>query len=272
MPELPEVETVRSGLEKILRGNPVIKRVLLLRKDLRFPIPSGMPRAFAGQAVVGIRRRAKYLLFDTEKVILLSHLGMTGSWRLLSKNESPGKHDHCLIEFDDGRILAYRDPRRFGLIDLIKPGEEAVHPRLKSLGVEPLHDFSVEFLFTKSRKRKVPIKVLLMDQKIVAGIGNIYASEILFQAGVRPTRPSSSLKWDECERVVAAVGKVLRQAIGAGGSSIRDYRTFGGGEGSFQAQHLVYERAGEACKICETPIKSKIFAGRSTYWCPRCQN
>ncbi len=272
MPELPEVETVCRGLEKILQNKPVIKRVRLLRKDLRFPIPPRLPRALSGEVIIGVRRRAKYLLFDTESVILLNHLGMTGSWRLLARNEELGKHDHCLIELADGRVLAFRDPRRFGLLDLIKPGQEAVHPRLKDLGVEPLDGFSAELLLVKSRKRKVPIKVLLMNQKIVVGIGNIYASEVLFRAGVRPTRSSGTLTRGECARIVEAVKKVLVSAIRAGGSSIRDYRNLGGEEGGFQDQHLVYERAGEPCSICKTAIKSKVMAGRSTYWCPRCQS
>lgn len=270
MPELPEVETVRSGLAKLLRDQPVIGRIKLLRKDLRFPIPKKLPQTFEGQKIIAVRRRAKYLLIDTPRATLLSHLGMTGSWRIL---ERPDKHDHCLIELADGRTLAFRDPRRFGLLDLIPPGKENESPRLKHLGVEPLDEgvFDGEFLFKATRKRKVPIKVLLMNQTIVVGVGNIYASEALFRAKVRPTRPSSALKRDECEAIVRAVREILSEAIRAGGSSIRDYRNFGGEAGGFQDSHLVYDRAGEPCRVCGAVIKAKVLTGRSTYWCPNCQ-
>jgi formamidopyrimidine-DNA glycosylase len=279
MPELPEVETVRAELDKILQEHPKITKIRLARGDIRFPIPPELPKRFAGQMITGVRRRAKYLLIDTPKAILLSHLGMTGSWRVLKKsdgndgNKNIDKHDHCFVELSDGRTLAFRDPRRFGMLDLVTPGHEGEHPRLKDLGVEPLDElrFDTAFLFRTTRKRKVAIKVLLMNQKVVVGVGNIYASEALFRAGVKPTRMSASVTREQCEKIVNGVREVLRAAIAAGGSSIRDYRNLGGEAGGFQDLHLVYDREGEPCPVCRTPIKSKVLAGRSTYWCPHCQ-
>lgn len=242
----------------------------------RYSIPKELPKALGGQPVTGVRRRAKYLLIDTPKVTLLSHLGMTGSWRVLEKGlpkNQGDKHDHCLIHLADGRTLAFRDPRRFGILDLVRPGEETKHPRLRGLGVEPLDEkaFTAEYLCGIAERRKVAIKVLLMDQKVVVGIGNIYASEALFRAGVRPARLSSRLKRGECERIVGAAREVLEMAIQAGGSSIRDYRNLSGEPGGFQDLHLVYGRAGEPCRNCGALIQAKVIGGRSTYWCPRCQ-
>jgi formamidopyrimidine-DNA glycosylase len=274
MPELPEVETVRSGLETLLKAKPTIKRVKLMRGDIRFPIPKNFVKALEGQAITGVKRRAKYLLIETPKVALLSHLGMTGSWRLEpSKTLLPGPHDHCLIELDDGRTLVFRDPRRFGVLDLVEPGAETTHLRLKALGPEPLDKskYTSEYLFETSRKRKSAIKVFIMDQRVVVGVGNIYASEALFRAGIRPQKLAGKITKHESERLVAAIQAVLQEAITAGGSSIRDYKNAGGEEGSFQQRHLVYERAGEPCRVCKRPIRSKVLGGRSTYWCPNCQ-
>jgi formamidopyrimidine-DNA glycosylase len=272
MPELPEVETVRAGLETLLKDQPVIESVRLMRGDIRFKIPKELPRELEGQPVTGVRRRAKYLLIDTPKVSLLNHLGMTGSWRVSLPGDED-KHDHCYIEFSNGKRLAFRDPRRFGMLDLVKHGEESKHPRLKGLGVEPLDElaFTPEFLFQKSRKRKAAIKVFIMDQRIVVGVGNIYASEALFRAGIRPARAAGKITKHDSERLVEAIRNVLRDAIAVGGSSIRDYRQAGGEQGGFQESHDVYDRGGEPCRICETPIRSKVIGGRSTFWCPNCQ-
>lgn len=274
MPELPEVETVRSGLESLLKSKPTIKRVKLMRGDIRFPIPKNFAKALEGQTITGVKRRAKYLLIETPKVALLSHLGMTGSWRI----ETPatlkrGPHDHCFIELSDGRQLVFRDPRRFGVLDLVQPGAEETHLRLKALGPEPLdkETFTSEYLYETSRKRKTAIKVFIMDQRVVVGVGNIYASEALFRAGVRPQRLAGKITKHEAERIVEAIRTVLREAIAAGGSSIRDYTNASGDEGAFQLNHFVYERAGEPCRVCKTPIRSKVLGGRSTYWCPNCQ-
>lgn len=273
MPELPEVETVRAGLAEILRERPSIKAVRLMRADIRFKIPRDLPSRLEGAPITGVRRRAKYLLIDTPKVSLLSHLGMTGSWRVLEKDAARDPHDHCYIDLDDGRTLAYRDPRRFGIIDLLEPGGEENHPRLRGLGVEPLDvaRFTGEFFFQSTRKRKLAAKVFLMDQRIVVGIGNIYASEVLFRAGVRPGRAAGRLSRVECGRIVQFAREVLVEAIESGGSSIRDYRQAGGEEGGFQALHLVYGRAKEPCRRCGAPISSLVLGGRSTFWCAKCQ-
>ena len=276
MPELPEVETVRKGLEQILEKHPTIAHVKLTRKDIRFPIPKDFAMVLEGQPITGVRRRAKYLLIDTPKVSLLSHLGMTGSWRIEEPStlkQSIGPHDHCFIELSDKRTLVFRDPRRFGLLDLVRPGEEATHVRLKELGPEPLDidHFTAESLYVHTRKRKVAIKVFIMDQKVVVGVGNIYASEALFRAGLRPQKLAGKISRHESERLVRAIREILDQAISAGGSSIRDYKNADGESGSFQSSHQVYERAGEPCRTCAKPIRSKVVGGRSTYWCPSCQ-
>jgi formamidopyrimidine-DNA glycosylase len=272
MPELPEVETMRAGLEDILRDRPKIKKVRLMRADIRFKIPKELPQVLQGQQILGIRRRAKYLMFDTPAGILLNHLGMTGSWRISVEGDED-KHDHCYIELENGKRLAYRDPRRFGVIDLIKPGKEGSHKLLKNLGHEPLDEnaWTGESLFRASRKRRVAIKVFIMDQRVVVGIGNIYASEALFRARVKPQKLAGKVTRDECERIVSCSRTTLQEAIRAGGSSIRDYRQASGESGGFQALHQVYDRAGQICRDCKGKIKSKVLGGRSTYWCANCQ-
>jgi formamidopyrimidine-DNA glycosylase len=273
MPELPEVETVRRGLEKMLKDEPTIEHVELTRGDIRFPIPKNFASKLEGAKITGVRRRAKYLLIDTTKVTLLSHLGMTGSWRL-EKDETPhDKHDHCFIDLSDRRTMVFRDPRRFGVLDLVKPGEESKHKLLKALGPEPFDEenFNAEKLFKRSRRRKIAVKVFIMDQKTVVGVGNIYASEALFRAGIKPQKQAGKLTKKEAEDLVRAIREVLNEAITAGGSSIRDYKNAGGESGAFQDAHQVYERGGEACRTCGTPIRTKVMGGRSTYWCPSCQ-
>lgn len=274
MPELPEVETVRSGLADLLDKKPTIKRVKLTRKDIRFPIPKDFIKSLEGQTITGVKRRAKYLLIETPKVSLLSHLGMTGSWRVETPQTlQAGPHDHCFIELSDGRQLIFRDPRRFGVLDLVEPGAEETHLRLKALGPEPLDEtlFTADYLYAYSRKRKTAIKVFIMDQRVVVGVGNIYASEVLFRAKIRPQKLAGKITRHEAERLVVAIREILHAAIVAGGSSIRDYKNAGGEEGSFQQAHQVYERAGEPCRVCKTAIRSKVLGGRSTYWCPHCQ-
>lgn len=273
MPELPEIEVTRKGLEALLSDHPVITKVRLMRGDIRFPIPKDLPRRLEGERIEGIKRRAKYLLIETPHAVLLNHLGMTGSWRVSVPGDED-KHDHCFIELSNGKTLVFRDPRRFGMLDILQPGAEAKHPRLKGLGVEPLdaEKFTGEFLFHSSRKRKVAVKTFIMDQKVVVGIGNIYASEALFRAGVKPTKLAGKLTLSECEKIVGASRNVLQAAIKAGGSSIRDYRQASGEAGDFQNAHQVYDRAGEPCRKCGAPIKAKVLGGRSTYWCSKCQS
>ncbi len=271
VPELPEVETVRRGLERLLGSTAVIRAIRLQRPDIRFPIPKELPRKLARQPVTGVRRRAKYLLIETPAGILLSHLGMTGTWRLVERG-AEDKHDHCYLDLEDGRRFAFRDPRRFGIIDWIEAGGEAAHRRLKDLGPEPLGEaWTEDYLWRASRGRKVAVKVFVMNQKIIVGVGNIYASEALFRARIRPGRPSGRLTRAECGRLVLAVREVLSEAIAAGGSTISDFRHAGGSSGYFQNSFRVYDRGGEPCTACGAQLRAGALGGRSTFWCPRCQ-
>lgn len=272
MPELPEVETVRAGLERLLGRRAVIRAIALQRADLRAPIPPEVATRFNGAAITAVRRRAKYLLFDTVRGSLLSHLGMTGTWR-----EAPAGderlHDHCYLHLADGRRLAFRDPRRFGLLDLVEPDGEARHPRLVDLGPEPLDEatFTVDHLLSLCRGRKQAIKPVIMDQQVVVGVGNIYAQEALFRAGIRPTRPAGRVKRAELEHLVGHIRTVLGEAITAGGSTISDFRQAGGDGGYFQHNFQVYDRAGQACVVCRTILHGAVVGGRGTTWCRRCQ-
>jgi formamidopyrimidine-DNA glycosylase len=272
MPELPEVETVRLGLARLLGGGAVIDRVELTRGDLREPIPRSLPRRLAGAAVVAVRRRAKYLLVETTQGILLSHLGMTGTWRLAPAGDERD-HDHCYLHLADGRRLALRDPRRFGLLDLVEPGAESTHPRLAGLGPEPLDPqaFTAGHLLACCRGRRQALKPVIMDQQVVVGVGNIYAQEALFRAGLRPTRPAGRLRYIEAVRLVEHIRVVLQAAIAAGGSTISDFRQAGGDGGYFQHDFRVYDRAGEPCVLCGRRLHAAVVGGRGTTWCRHCQ-
>ena len=271
MPELPEVETVRRGLESMISQPVTILRVEAPEKRLREPVRPGELRKLKGQSLQGFLRRAKYLLWETEHQMIVSHLGMTGSWRLLEGEHR--RHDHVRIHLSDGRVLVYNDPRRFGIFRVlpIKKWQEAAY--FTHLGPEPLDQnlFTTEYLFNKSRQRKVASKVFIMDQKVVVGVGNIYASEALFRSGVRPQRQAGRLTRVECERLVQSCRKVLQDALRSGGTTIRDFRQAGGGKGYFARQLQVYDRAGEACQACGAKISQRVLGGRSTYWCPKCQ-
>ena len=270
MPELPEVENVRLSLEKQGLVGQRFTRAEVLRADLRVPFPKRMSSLLNGQTVRAIRRRAKYLLFETDDFILLSHLGMTGSWRPFDRKT---KHDHLILHFESGQKLVFNDPRRFGLVDLSPKKKIGESRWLKHLGVEPLSpEFTTEYLFAKTRKLKVPIKGFLMDQRRVVGVGNIYASEALYAAKVKPSRPAGRLRRKEADHLIQHVQRILKAAIAAGGSTIRDYRNSEGVSGSFQHGFLVYDRAGEPCGVCKSKLLSKIIAGRNTFWCGRCQS
>lgn len=271
MPELPEVETVRKGLEDILKKKPEITKIELMRKDLRDPIPVKKVQSLVGQKVTSVERRAKYLLLKTPAGSLLSHLGMTGTWRLALPGDER-LHDHIYLHFSGGLRLAYRDPRRFGVFDFVAHGEEDKHPKLKVLGYEPLSEaFTGEVLWRKFRGKAAAVKVAIMDQKIVVGVGNIYASEALFRAGIRPTTKAVKVSLEKCERLVFAIKEVLLESIAAGGSSISDYEQFSGESGYFQQRFKVYDRKGDKCVVCGTLVCAQTLGGRSTYWCSRCQ-
>lgn len=272
MPELPEVETVRVGLKKIFGKRSVIARAQPTRADLRRPIPQELAQRLAGQPITSVRRRAKYLLFDTPDVILLCHLGMTGSWRLAPAGDERA-HDHLYLYLEDGRRLAFRDPRRFGLLDLIEPGHEATHPALAELGPEPLNvkEFTAEYVYQCCRQRKIAIKPYIMDQRVVVGVGNIYAQEALFRAGIRPTRAAGRINQASLTILVEHIRQVLNEAILAGGSTISDFRQAGGSSGYFQTRFQVYDRAGQPCVRCGTTLRGGVLGGRGTTWCQKCQ-
>lgn len=269
MPELPEVEVVRRGLEGILKEQPVLEKIELKRKDLRDPIPAKKISTLIGQPVTAVERRAKYLILWTPKGGMLSHLGMTGTWRVSPQgDERP--HDHIYLHFSGGLRLAYRDPRRFGVFDFIS--REKTHPRFVELGPEPLDEsFTAQGLWESLRSKKVALKVAIMDQKVVVGVGNIYASEALFASKIKPNLPAFKLSLERAEVLVREIKRILLESIQKGGSSISDFAQASGESGYFQNSFQVYDRAGEPCRVCGKPLKSKVMGGRSTYWCGQCQ-
>lgn len=275
MPELPEVETVCRGLARVMTGNK-IKAVSTARKDLRIPFPRDM-QSIEGQRVTKISRRAKYILISLNKdKILIIHLGMSGSLVIKNKGEhyKPAKHDHMVIDFDNGTRIIFNDPRRFGLVALTHVQDMPRHKLFRHLGPEPFDKkFSASYLGNKLKSRKAAIKLSLMDQKIVVGVGNIYASESLFFAGIDPRRKSKSLTMPEMKKIVAAVRKVLTAAIRAGGSSLRNYVQSNGELGYFQRHWAVYGKEGQKCKGCRCDIKKTggvqrlIQGGRASFYC-----
>lgn len=278
LPELPEVETVRRGADPHLRGYR-LRGVELRRHDLRWPIPVAAVQDLTGRTCLGVRRRAKYLLlcFDGPgQPVALVHLGMTG--RLLievgSQPAAPPPwrlHEHWRMDFGD-RLVRFVDPRRFGALDVCPATELPLHALLAKLGCEPLEPgFDADFLHALTRGRKASVKQVLMDAHLLVGVGNIYASEACFRARVRPRRAAGSLSRAECRELVAAVRTVLEAAIAAGGTSFRDYVGVDEDAGYFARELQVYDRAGEACRRCGTPIRRTIDSQRSTYWCPLCQ-
>lgn len=269
MPELPEVEIVKRGLNLLIQDQPLIESLEFKRKDLREPIPIKKLKSLEGQKLVRIERRAKYLLLQAEEGGALSHLGMTGTWRLCPEGEERD-HDHIYIHLADGRRLAYRDPRRFGYFDFLP--KLGVHPKLQNLGPEPLDDgFTGEVLWKALRDKSQSIKVAIMDQKLVVGIGNIYASEALYLAGIRPQTQASRVSLTKSIALVEQIKFVLDRSIAMGGSSISDFKDAGGESGYFQTSFQVYGRAGDKCIKCGSVIKSKVMGGRNTFWCTRCQ-
>lgn len=278
MPELPEVEVVRLGLEKILtpQSGPalMVDKIEFLRPDLRFPIPQQELLDFVGQKIIGIQRRAKYLLIEFKEAYLLSHLGMTGTWRFeKSSLKVPHKtHDHIRIYLSQGWVMIYHDPRRFGFVDCVKKTSILSHPRLVHLGPEPLlPEFNAKYLKQTLIRRQTLIKPTLMNQEVVVGVGNIYASESLYLAKVSPLKRAAKVTLRDCEKIVESIQFVLQKSIAKGGSSISDFKQSSGESGYFQNEFSVYGRGGESCLHCKTKIKSKMILGRNTFWCPRCQ-
>jgi formamidopyrimidine-DNA glycosylase len=269
MPELPEVETTRRGIAPAIAG-ATLTDVVVRDARLRWPVPRGLARRLSGKAVRGVRRRAKYLLIDFDEGSLIVHLGMSGSLRILDSRAIPGAHDHVDLVFGP-KLLRLRDPRRFGAV-LWQQGEASRHALLAHLGVEPLEDgFSGDYLYRATRGRKVAIKQLLMNHTVVVGVGNIYASESLFRAGIHPRTAAARLSRARCEALVAAVKETLDAALRAGGSTLRDFVGSDGASGYFQLQTFVYDRSGEPCRACARPIRSVRQGQRSTFFCPSCQ-
>ncbi len=271
MPELPEVETVRRGLEAALVG-ATINKVTLRRADLRIPFPSDLAKRIEGRRIKAIRRRAKYLLFDFDsKDVLIAHLGMTGRFSVSARPNRYETHDHSIFELSDGRQVIYNDARRFGLMTLSTKDELTQHALFSALGPEPLEaEFTATYLKKALEGKKAPVKTVIMDQAIVVGVGNIYASEALFLAGIDPRKPAFEAA-PKAAKLVQTIHKVLEDALASGGSSLKDFLHVSGESGYFQHHFNVYGRKGEACPTCKKPIETVRLAGRSTFLCAHCQ-
>ncbi len=272
MPELPEVEVVRAGLQARLAGR-TLRSVIVRERRLRWPIDPGFERQIAGAHVNGVERRGKYLLLTFDTGTLISHLGMSGSWRFVDVAEPLRLHDHVDLVFDQG-LVRYHDPRRFGSLHwhARDAGPVGAHPLLVRLGVEPLSDdFSGARLHDEARGRSLCVKQFLLAGHAVVGVGNIYASESLFRAGIRPTIAAGRVSRARYERLAAEIRATLSMAIERGGSTLRDFVGSDGQQGYFQSQAMVYARAGEPCVKCSTPIKMIRQQQRATFYCPQCQ-
>jgi formamidopyrimidine-DNA glycosylase len=270
VPELPEVETTRRGIEPHVVGHR-ISRLRVHERRLRWPVDPALERAIAGAVIHRAGRRAKYLLLDTSAGTLILHLGMSGSLRVLPASTPRIAHDHVDIELDSGQTLRFNDPRRFGSL-LLTPGDPAQHPLLAKLAPEPLEDaFDGAYLFRITRRRAVAIKQLIMNSQLVVGVGNIYASEALFRARIRPRRAARSLKLADCVRLARAIKATLRMAVKVGGTTLRDYVGADGNPGYFRQKLYVYERGGLPCRVCRQPVRQFTQGQRSTYWCTVCQ-
>jgi formamidopyrimidine-DNA glycosylase len=270
MPELPEVETTRRGIAPHITGRTVA-RVLVREPRLRWPVPLELIRQLPGQTITAVGRRGKYLLLETAAGTVLAHLGMSGSLRLIDAENRPGTHDHVDIVFTDGRALRLRDPRRFGsLLWTTRAPEE--HPLLRDLGPEPLNrDFSGDYLFMAARRRTVAVKQFIMNSHVVVGVGNIYANEALFLAGIHPRRAAGRISRARYHQLAAAIRRVLNESITAGGTTLRDFLNGVGEPGYFGVYLRVYSRGGEPCRQCARAIREIRQGQRSTFYCPACQ-
>ncbi len=270
MPELPEVETTCRGIEPHVTGRQ-IRRVAVHEPRLRWRVADDLARWTQGQTVRGVRRRAKYLLIMLDRGYLLLHLGMSGSLRVLPDSTALEKHDHFDLELDSGWTVRFNDPRRFGSLHHGE-GDTTGHPLLAKLGPEPLEDgFNGEYLHRATRGRRIAVKLAIMNSHIVVGVGNIYASEALFRAHIRPGRAAKSLTRAECTLLAKAIKAVLSMAIRHGGTTLRDYVGAGGEPGYFKQKLYVYERAGEPCRRCGELVRQRVQGQRSTYFCAGCQ-
>ena len=272
MPELPEIESLKQTLKPYIQGE-TLHRARVLTRNLRFPIPKNFTRQVKNRKVIKLNRRGKYLLIELEgEQILLVHLGMSGSLVFYPKH-NPKKHDHVLFQFSKG-MLVFNDPRRFGLIDVFPKAKLPEHPRLNKLGAEPLDpNWKAKDLAEKLQHRSSPIKTILFDQKLIAGLGNIYICEALFDARIHPQKSANRLNPDQYQKLHRAIKNQLRRAIKAGGTTIKDYLNAKGKKGTFQHQFRVYARKGEKCPHpqCSARIAQIVQAQRSTFYCPKCQ-
>ena len=270
MPELPEVETTKRGLEPLLVGQRIRAAVVRDRR-MRQPVPRKLPQLLAGATIRGLARRGKYLLVDCGAGHLILHLGMSGRLWVVRDSEPPARHDHFDLVLENGTVVRLRDPRRFGLV-LWQAGDPLAHALLARMGPEPLSAaFDGDALYAATRNRSAAIKQVLMDSHVVAGVGNIYANEALFRAGINPRAAAGRLSRDRCKLLLAEIRNTLQRAIEAGGSSLRDYVQSDGMAGNFQSEFTVYGRAGEACPRCGSKIREIRQGQRSTFFCPTCQ-
>ena len=288
MPELPEVETVKSGLEPVLKGRR-IERVETRRSGLRFPFPKGFNERLSGAKVQTLSRRAKYILADLDNGFsLIVHLGMTGRFTVVSPKGvsnlgefyfeagagegADGPHDHVVLHLEQGVRLVYSDPRRFGMMDVVETPMLGQHRLLKNIGVEPLgNELSASYLALKFKGKAAPMKAALLDQRIIAGLGNIYVCEALYRARLSPKRKAGSVKLEKLEELVRHVRDILNEAILAGGSTLQDFQGTDGTQGSYQQRFQVYDREGEACPRGDGTVKRIVQSGRSSFYCPSCQ-
>lgn len=271
MPELPEVETTRRGISPHVMGRQIFE-VVIRRYDLRQPVSSELA-GLEGAEFVAVKRRSKYLLFETNRgEAVIIHLGMSGSLRVIPAGADWKKHDHIGITMQGGMQLRYHDPRRFGLVLVCPIAGLESHPLLKDLGPEPLSEmFTAQVLRDALQNKMIRIKVAIMDAKVVVGVGNIYASESLFRAGIDPMLPANKLTKPKAVRLVAAIKEVLAESIEQGGTTLRDFIKSDGEPGYFKQRLYVYDRKGEPCRVCDTPILQCVLGQRSTYWCAACQ-
>ncbi len=271
MPELPEVETTCRGISPHIVGQ-TIKQVIIRQPQLRWPVPKTLNTVLSGLEIRSVSRRAKYLLLSTDAGTLLIHLGMSGSLRIMSAGLAPGKHDHIDFIFNNDTLLRFNDTRRFGAV-LWTDAPAELHPLLKDLGPEPLlDDFNGELLYQRANNRKAPVKSFIMDSHVVVGIGNIYANEALFMAGILPSRPAGSISLAHYEKLADCIRIILRHAILQGGTTLRDFVNEAGKPGYFQQQLRVYGRANLPCIDCQQPLIEIRMANRSTVFCKTCQH
>ena len=271
MPELPEVETTRRGLEPHLTSWR-IDNIIVRDRRLRWPIADGLEKQATGSIIRNVSRRGKYLLIECARGWLILHLGMSGRLRVLPASTPPGKHDHFDLVLSSGKMVRFTDPRRFGAL-LWTDEDPSGHALLRNLAPEPLDSsFDASWLHACTRSRSISIKLALMNNEIVTGVGNIYANEALFRAGINPRTKAGRLSMQRCEKLVLAVKETLLDAIAAGGSSLRDFLGTDGSPGYFQQQYMVYARQGEPCRICDAPIRSVRLGQRTTFYCTRCQH